>query len=158
MKNIIWELPDGTIAVTVPVGPIPTEMTEAEYLDEIAAAAAPALPDGTVRRGEVETKDVPARRRWRNAWRHDGSKVVEDLTAAKAVKAAELAAERDALVKVKVQEFVETLSAGDPTDDITDDINALKALNMGNEVAAARDLTALDAVKPAPMASIGIEG
>jgi hypothetical protein len=89
-QRIVWQMPDGTIRVTIPVDSLLS-------LDEIAArtqAAAPELRDAK-RLPDCRAADLPSRR-WRACWRADvAGRPGVDLPLARAQRMAEIRAERD---------------------------------------------------------------
>ena len=55
-KRIIFEMPDGSIAITVPASPLRKDETEAEYLDRIAVKA---RPNGATQVGIIDKDELP---------------------------------------------------------------------------------------------------
>lgn len=98
-KRIVWQAPDGTILLSIPVRAAMDGEPERQYLDSIAMRAQnadPSLRDAVrLDKAGVEAADLPDRR-FRNCWRHDGKIVAVDLPLARAQVLAEVRHERDA--------------------------------------------------------------
>jgi hypothetical protein len=92
-KVIVYTRPDGGVSVCVP-NPDARQQGEtvAAFLQRIAAKDVPA--DATNVRA-ADTADLPASRRWRDAWRDVAGAVGVDIPAARLVKRAELLRLRD---------------------------------------------------------------
>ena len=145
---IVWELPDGTLALTTPGDALPLlpGETEAQRLDRVAAetlARSPFLALA-VRRPNVDRAALPSRR-WRNAWRRVAGNIVPQPNAARALRRAEVLAERDARlerVRKKLQDAIEDNAT-------TAVLNAIKQ--------KARDLRMLDeAVLATRLATVAV--
>ncbi len=104
-KAIVWQAPDGSLRITHPNdkphpwGDPPLEgETEQHYLDRhamIALSSDPSLKECT-RLSDHDIDALPATRRWRNCWRHDGKGVAIDLALTKEQRLAEIRLERNA--------------------------------------------------------------
>lgn len=96
-KRIVLAYPDGSLEIIRPVA-LPREgQSEAEYLEERyqrAVAVNPALRDATLI-GTVNASELPLRR-FRDAWRHAGGRIVPNVNLARARVLAEVRAERNA--------------------------------------------------------------
>lgn len=59
MKKIAWKMPDGSVSVTTPCGPMLFGESEEAYLDRIAALTQAKVPDlkGAVRIGNITTEE-----------------------------------------------------------------------------------------------------
>ena len=71
MSKIIYQNPDGSVSVVIPTGAVPIEDLPAKL----------GLTDYEI----VADDAVPTDRTFRNAWRKDGTSIVEDLAAAKEI-------------------------------------------------------------------------
>lgn len=111
--RIVWEATDGTILVTIPVEvPLPAE-SEEEYLDRIAAHAAKADPSlaACTRLPNVRAADLPGRR-FRNAWRPAGGKVIVHMPLAREQVLAEIRTERNARLDASDREQARLADVG----------------------------------------------
>lgn len=116
--RIIWQAPDGSIAITTPALPAREGEKETAWLDRVAARTwqgAPSLA-GHAFVAVVEASAVPSRR-FRNAWRWDGSALVLDLEAAKLLLAAEVGL-RSKAPAAKVSRILAAISAAKTVKDL----------------------------------------
>jgi hypothetical protein len=99
MDVIVWQQPDGSLAIASPVEPIAPGETVDAYLDR-ARAQAEKNPDfaGFVHLGNVNGADVP-QDDYFEAFRWDGKAVVIDLDHAREIHCQRLLAQRDALMQ-----------------------------------------------------------
>jgi hypothetical protein len=81
MSKIIYQNSDGTVSVVIPTGEVPIEDLPAKL----------GLTDYEI----VEDDVIPSDRTFRNAWRKDGTSVVENLAAAKEIAHTTRRAKRD---------------------------------------------------------------
>lgn len=101
-KCVLWQMPDGSVAVTIPnpryrLRGEPEEM----FLDGVALQAMHAVSlRGADRLPNVEASDLPASRRFRDCWRYNGQTVAADLDLARQQLLTELRAERNARLVV----------------------------------------------------------
>jgi Phage tail assembly chaperone protein len=90
-QRILWQMPDGTLRVTVPVNRL-------QPLDEIARRVQAAVLElrAAQRLPDCLAEDLPPSR-WRTCWRADAAgRAQVDLPLARAQRLAEIRAERDA--------------------------------------------------------------
>lgn len=96
-KRIVWQSPDGSLRITVPVEPPLEGESESAYLDRIALRtlnAVPSLAD-CVRLPDVDASELPSRR-FRSCWRPNVRRsVAVDVPLARAQLLAEVRAERN---------------------------------------------------------------
>jgi hypothetical protein len=127
-KRIVWELPDGTIRVTLPArAGLP--------LDAVAARTRQAVPElhAARRLADREPGALPERR-WRACWRHDGQGGVRvELPLARAQRLRELRAERDRRLAASDGAMLREQESGTPAG-----VEALRAYRQ-----ALRDLPAV---------------
>lgn len=96
-QRILWQAPDGTLKITIPIEPpMPGEGADL-YLDRIALAAQATDPGlaGCVHLGPVAANALPVSRRFRNCWRLAGGAVQVALPEARQLLLDELRAERN---------------------------------------------------------------
>lgn len=89
--RIIWQAPDGSIAVSIPCSPVRDGETETAYLERVAARVKNATPSLAAHQmvAVVEASTLPSRR-FRNAWRWVAGAITPDLGKAKALLEAEI--------------------------------------------------------------------
>lgn len=110
--RILWQMPGGVIAVTVPCAPMQDGESETAYLDRIAAKA---KPEGAVRLPNIDTADLPPSREFRNQWRFRGGKVQvdPDLETEERWRRVEVEAQRR--LKESDGDMLQALERGDAT-------------------------------------------
>lgn len=98
MKLIVWETPDGTIAVSKVHVPVDEDMTEDEFLDFAAEYFKSTHADHSAytRLPNIETTDLPQSRKFRICWRNDGNgKPKTDLPLARTQRLEEIRLQRN---------------------------------------------------------------
>jgi len=96
-QRIVWQAPDGSLRLTVPLEPPLPGESAAHYLDRIALAAQatdPGLADCT-RVATVSADALPASRRFRIVWHCPAGTVRVHLPSARLLLLAEVRAERN---------------------------------------------------------------
>jgi hypothetical protein len=109
MKRIIWQMPDGSISITVPCSPVREGESEQEYLDRVASRCKPV---GATRIADVEKSEIPSDRDFRNAWCWNG-KVDHDITKAAEIHLNRIRVERNARLQELDIEYFKASEAGD---------------------------------------------
>jgi hypothetical protein len=111
-KVIVYERPaDGGVDVVLPAaGARRPGEGEDDWLARVALAA---VPTGVAWRS-IERGELPASRRWREAWRMTAGGVVVDLTAARSVREQELRARRETVLS-ELREAIEAAEDGGET-------------------------------------------
>lgn len=150
-KRIIWEAPDGSILVTIPVEPMLDGEPEGMYLDRVALRAQnadPRLADCT-RRPDVEAASLPPRR-WRAVWRRVAGAVGVPLARARALRRLELVDRQKALL-LRLRDLIEDAEDRGQTTRLA----ALRAkrqqvrlVALDAALAAVADLATLDTFEP----------
>lgn len=82
-KRIVYEAPDGSLAVVVPARKQKAGESDQEYLDEIAAKAEKQMPAGMSRKVTVDKTELPQSRYFRGQWRADSRQVFVDMNSAR---------------------------------------------------------------------------
>jgi hypothetical protein len=97
-ERIIFQGPDGSLAVVTPVESIRIPESVEAFINRVAARAAAVDPSlaGYTRIAVVDVSRLPATRRFRDQWRHIGGQVYTDEVLARAKLLAELRTARDA--------------------------------------------------------------
>lgn len=126
-KVIVWQKPDGSIAITYPVysTQLPGE-TEDDFLDRIATQAQEV---GYIRKPNVQEASLPQDHEFFDQWRMPGGAVIEDATEVRNERWRRVQVERDKRLKESDSDLLNLIeTAGDQT--------AMKAYR-----AAVRDVT-----------------
>jgi len=112
MKKIVWQMADGSIAVTIPLATQLEGESETIYLDRVAAAC---KPDGATLLAYVEASELPLDRDYRDAWKwNSGTSVVDhDLTKAADIHLDRIRTERNAKLAELDIAYMKALEAGD---------------------------------------------
>ncbi len=92
MKRLLWEMPDGSVRITIPRSKPLKDETESDYLSKIANKSRP-HPDAKLYHGDKS--DVPTDKTFRASWRLKSGKVETDMPLARAEKMESIRAERN---------------------------------------------------------------
>jgi hypothetical protein len=119
--HVAYTRPDGGVSVIFPApkAQLPDESDEA-FLARVREAVPPDAKDVT----EVSPADIPTRA-YRNAWRLSGGRVQHDMSVARALKMAEIRAERDARLAATDGPFLRAQEHGNQAE-----IERLKSLRQ----------------------------
>ena len=124
-KHIVHTRPDGGLSITTP----------GEGVDMVEVLAR--IPDGNINVREIDSRDIPGDREFRNAWSDDGANLTVDMVKARVIQ------------KERIDE-AKLLSASDLAgrellgEDITAEKTTLVAINSDDIV---RDATTPDDLK-----------
>lgn len=100
-KRIIFEMPDGTIRIALPIAGSQAQRastSEQDWFDREAAKLMGTNPNlaGAIRLRDHHITELPHALRWKRAWRNDGAGSVEvNMPAARAQRMGEIRTERD---------------------------------------------------------------
>ena len=108
-KRIIWEQPDGSIAITIPA-PKGRRVNEVEE-DWIERVAVKAKPSGAIRHPDCNSEDLP-KRYFRSCWRYTNLKVDVDMPLARVQKMNEIREKRNKLLDDSDKEHLRLQAVG----------------------------------------------
>lgn len=152
-KQIVWENPDGTLEVTVPVRPQQAGESETDYLTAIATRS---QPSGATRINDVESTALPDRR-WRDAWRNDGGgDLEENLTAAKTTKTAEIKTACETCITTVNEDYLEAEMAGSGTAAIATRGNNLRTERDDPDLSSITTISGLTSHVPQALQDEGV--
>jgi hypothetical protein len=147
VKNIVWQKPNGEIAVTI-MAPNSPETERAHALSLQSRGAAPGAVLGF-------NMNIPNKRTFRKAWRFVNGKVEVDMSFAKDLKREQLRRMRSPLMSALDVEYMRADEKGDSIGKarIASQKQALRDVTLDPAIDAARTPDELEAVIPAPLRS-----